>query len=131
MEEVQFTVVTDQLSFNRLLNIADATGQKARWRLIPQVFEFEERYRDEIEHSTANALSRRSMVKLDDLETDKHIPILYIEYERKTRTKLRKEVRNETIEENEHIGEEYTGEKIRTTVADQNEPRSTREFVGQ
>ena len=74
LEGQRFTVRTDHDSLRWVLNLADAKGRLARWRLRLSEFDFDVEHRAGIKHQAADALSRMTTTGLDTTPLGDDIP---------------------------------------------------------
>lgn len=79
MEGARFTIRTDHDALRWILNMADATGKLARWRLRLSKYEFDVVHRAGIKHQSADALSRLTTSGNDDTTLDDGIPVMILE----------------------------------------------------
>ena len=74
LEGQRFTVRTDHDSLKWVLNLADAKGRLARWRLRLSEFDFDVEHRAGVKHQAADALSRMETTGLDTRPLGDEIP---------------------------------------------------------
>lgn len=74
----QFTVYTDDVPLNGILNLAEAAGKQACWGLRMLEFDLEIVYREGIKNQTINAISSIETTRVDTTTMDDDFPILRI-----------------------------------------------------
>ena len=79
LEGQRFTVRTDHDSLRWVLNLADAKGRLARWRLRLSEYDFVVEHRAGIKHQAADALSRLETTGLDTSTLRDEIPCYVVD----------------------------------------------------
>ena len=81
LEGTRYTIRTDHDALRWILNMADATGKLARWRLRLAEYEFDVVHRAGVKHQAADALSRLPTDGEDKAPLDDEIPVLVIQHD--------------------------------------------------
>ena len=79
LERERFVINTDHHALKWLLNIADASGRLARWRLRLSEFDFEVQYVKGTKNTLADAMSRLPTTGGTSVPTDEEIPCFFID----------------------------------------------------
>ena len=79
LEMKQFTLRTDHDSLRWILNLSDATGRLARWRLRLADYDYTVEHRRGIVHQAADALSRLPSDGMDETPLDDEIPLFLVD----------------------------------------------------
>jgi transposase InsO family protein len=79
VEGKRFTVRTDHNALRWVMNLSDAQGRLARWRLRLAEFDFQVEYSPGASHHAADAMSRLPHQPVPDDAIDAEIPVLTVE----------------------------------------------------
>lgn len=79
LEGQRFSVPTDYNALRWLLNVNNATGRLARWRLRSTEFDFNVQYRSGINHLPTDALSHMPAGGNDETRLEDEIPCLFVD----------------------------------------------------
>jgi hypothetical protein len=79
MEGKSFTVRTDHHALRWVMNLSDAQGRLARWRLRLAEFDFKVEYNPGSAHHTADALSRLPYQSVPAQPIDLYIPMFALD----------------------------------------------------
>ena len=126
IEGTRFTVRTDHDSLRWLLNLADASGRLARWRLRLAEYEYDVVHRPGIKHQAPDALSRLPTKGTDQSPLDDDIPCFIAD------SASRKEDSYEEEYEGDFDGDyALTADEVRTLreIAETVEPISVEELI--
>jgi RNase H-like domain found in reverse transcriptase len=75
LEGIEFTVRTEHHALRRVMNLSDAQGRLARWRLRLSEFTFKVEYHPGAAHHTADALSRLPHQAVPPDPIEEEIPV--------------------------------------------------------
>jgi hypothetical protein len=79
LEGVEFTVLTDHHAMRWVMNLAEAQGRLARWRLRPSEFAFKVEYSPGTTHHAADVLSRLPSKGVSQSPIEVDIPVAVVE----------------------------------------------------
>ena len=121
LEGTHFKVRTDHHSLRWIMNLANASGRLARWRLRLQEFDFEVVHRAGSVHMAPDAMSRLPTDGADDSELNDDVPVLVIS-DTADRTEAASRPRTDVRRVSGPVGPEVT----HSPTSDPTNPRQTR-----